>query len=307
MFHFTRGSPLLAWLAVGRLGKYSSKVILTMTLAAALAAYAAYGFWPPKPLAVSETEVIPGPPNPICRSMPPVGDSAAPHEIKSPDGLRIMVRTPLNYNNDRRFPLIVVFPPAGLNRRESEQFYHLTPEATRDGMVLAYSDHIPMSRRAVEIQARVAEAVAGRFCVDESRIVYFGHSDGGAMAEGVTAMISEAMRPKTIIASGAGITGEDLTGLGCSTAANAMIIHNNRDKLFPDFGRGAANYWAKCAGCRPLDLSGNANVCQFFEGCRSNIRVAYCEVGAPHTQWPEINTAALSFIMSADSENKTLP
>jgi hypothetical protein len=78
-----------------------------------------------------------------------------------------------------------------------------------------------------------------------------------------------------------------------------MIIHNTVDALFPDFGRGTANHWAKCADCKPLDLAGNANVCRYFEGCRRNFRIAYCGVDTPHAQWPETNATALSFIKSS--------
>jgi polyhydroxybutyrate depolymerase len=269
-----------------------------MLVAAISAFFVIYNVVVMQPLPVSKADLISESSDPACQPIPFTENTAAPHNIVSPDGLQIMVRTPLNYLSDRRFPLLVVFPPAGLSRRESERFYHLTQEATRDGMLVAYSDHLPLSRRAVEMQAGVADAVASRFCIDGSRIVYFGHSDGGSMAEGISTVNSSATRPRTIVASAAGIKGEDLDKSGCPFAANAMIVHNSKDELFPDFGRGTAAHWAKCAGCKPMDIHGDVEGCRNFEGCRGNLRVAYCEVKSTHAQWPEVNATALSFILS---------
>ena len=91
-----------------------------------------------------------------------------------------------------RYPLLVVFPPAGYNRRGSEIFYDLTTEATRRGFTVAYSDHLSLSPSAVSQQAKVAATVASFFCVDESSIAYLGHSDGGAMAEGIPVYVPKA-------------------------------------------------------------------------------------------------------------------
>ena len=102
------------------------------------------------------------------------------------------VRTPSDYDPTRAYPLLVVYPPAGYNRRQSETFYNLTTEATRRGFIVAYSDHIALSQTAVSQQAKMAATVASFFCVDEASIAYLGHSDGGAMAEGIPAYIPDA-------------------------------------------------------------------------------------------------------------------
>jgi polyhydroxybutyrate depolymerase len=102
--------------------------------------------------------------------------------LQTSDRLTIAVRTPSNYDPTRAYPLLVVYPPAGFNRRQSETFYDLTTEATRRGFIVAYSDHIVLSPTAVSQQAKVAATVASFFCVDEASIAYLGHSDGGLMA-----------------------------------------------------------------------------------------------------------------------------
>jgi hypothetical protein len=102
------------------------------------------------------------------------------------------------------------------DRRSSEIFYDLTTESTRRGFIVAYSDHLSLSPSAVAQQAKVAETVASFFCVDGASIAYLGHSDGGAMAEGIPAYISKAgTTPHSIVTSAAGITGEDLAKMTC--------------------------------------------------------------------------------------------
>jgi polyhydroxybutyrate depolymerase len=90
--------------------------------------------------------------------------------LQTSDRLTIAVRTPSNYDPTRAYPLLVVYPPAGFNRRQSETFYDLTTEATRRGFIVAYSDHKALSPTAVSQQAKVAATVASFFCVDEASI-----------------------------------------------------------------------------------------------------------------------------------------
>ncbi|MGA7383798.1 MAG: hypothetical protein WBW81_03610, partial [Methylocella sp.] len=159
--------------------------------------------------------------------------------LQTSDRLTFAVRTPSNYDPTRAYPLLVVFPPAGYNRRQSEAFYGLTTEATRRGFIVAYSDHKVLSPTAVLQQAQVAATVASFFCIDEASIAYLGHSDGGLMAEGIPAYIGKAtITPHSIVASGAGITREDLATMACPSIPAVLIVHNRADERFPDFGRG---------------------------------------------------------------------
>jgi len=136
----------------------------------------------------------------------------------------------------------------------------LTTEATRRGFIVAYSDHLSLSPSAVSQQAKVAATVASFFCVDESSIAYLGHSDGGAMAEGIPVYVPKAGRA-------AGMTGQDLAAMPCPSIPAVMIVHSRNDERFPDFGRGAAAYWVQCAACAPTDLNALADGCRNFSGC----------------------------------------
>jgi polyhydroxybutyrate depolymerase len=223
--------------------------------------------------------------------------------LQTSDMLTIAVRTPGDYDPTRAYPLLVVYPPAGYDRRSSEIFYDLTTKATRRGFIVAYSDHLSLSPSAVAQQAKVAETVASFFCVDGASIAYLGHSDGGAMAEGIPAYISKASTtPHSIVASAAGITGEDLAKMACPSIPAVLIVHSRTDERFPDFGRGAAAYWGRCAACAPADLNALAEGCRAFSGCADGRRVTYCETSLPHRRWPSMNAAMLDFIQGGKAK-----
>ncbi len=231
------------------------------------------------------------------------GHAELDDNLQTSDRLTIAVRTPSNYDPTRAYPLLVVFPPAGFNRRQSENFYDLTTEATRRGFIVAYSDHKGLSPTAVSQQAKMAATVASFFCVDEASIAYLGHSDGGAMAEGIPAYVPKASAaPRSIVASAAGITSEDLATMACPSIPAVLIVHSRTDERFPDFGRGAAAYWGRCAACAPANLDALADGCRDFSGCAGGRRVTYCETSLPHKRWPSMNTAMLDFIQGGKAK-----
>lgn len=232
------------------------------------------------------------------------GQAGLDDSVKTSDGLRIMVRTPRDYDPTRAYPLLVVYPPAGYDRRRSEIFYGLTPEATARGFVVSYSDHLRLSQQGVSQQAKVAATVESLFCVDPASIAYLGHSDGASMAEGIPASVpAAAAAPRAIVASAAGIAREDLDTMPCPSVPAVLIVHSRADALFPDFGRGAAAYWGQCAACAPADLDGIAEGCRDFSGCAEGRRVGYCESSGPHSRWPGMNAAMLDFIQGAAAKS----
>lgn len=235
-----------------------------------------------------------------CAAGGKAGRADLDDSAKTSDGLRITVRTPSNYDPTRAYPLLVVYPPAGHDRRSSEIFYGITTQATSRGFIVAYSDHLRLSRQSVADQAAVAATVANLFCVDLAQIAYLGHSDGGSMAEGIPASMPEAAAPpRAIVASAAGVAREDLDMFPCPAIQSVLIVHNRTDARFPNFGRGAAAYWAQCGGCAEADLDALTEGCHNFSGCAEGRRVAYCETKEPHSHWPGANAAILDFIKGA--------
>jgi len=298
-FRLNQRSTAEAHMTIKRPKRHTLRVMISVLLGLICGAY----FIDRRPpLPVSVATIAPGEPRADCAARPSIGETGDPHEIVTNHGLRVVVRTPLNYLSDRPYPLVVVYPPAQFDRYASERFYNLTTEATRRGIIVAYSDHLLLSMRAVEFQAEVPASVAAHFCINVNKIAYFGHSDGGAIAEGIPGTILTAMRPRAIVASGAGITAEDLMRGRCASGVNVMIVHSRNDTRFPDFGRGAAAYWAQCAACRPLNLSGRVSACQKFEGCAHGTVVMYCDVDELHEKWPGVEGPALDFIESANNQ-----
>ncbi|SFK83216.1 poly(3-hydroxybutyrate) depolymerase [Methylocapsa palsarum] len=276
-----------------------------LSLIAALAAFS-FGVWvwsaPPRPeVGAAGRDVGLAA---ACDSGGRTGRAGLDDNVATSDGLRITVRTPSNYDSTRAYPLLVVYPPAGYDRQKSEIFYGLTPDATRRGFIVSYSDHLRLSRQAVAQQAKVAATVASLFCVDPTSVAYLGHSDGATIAEGITAsLLGSGAAPRAIVASAAGITREDLAMLPCPSVPAVLIVHSRADALFPDFGRSAAAYWAQCASCAPADLEGVAEGCRDFSACAEGRRVAYCATAGPHSRWPAMNAAMLDFIQGVAAKS----
>jgi polyhydroxybutyrate depolymerase len=258
-----------------------------------------------RPPDVAAAGSLAGRADPACANLATGRADGHAIEIKSNEGLPILVRTPSDYEPTRAYPLLVVYPPAGFSRHASERYYGLTTEATRRGMIVAYSDHVGLSRKATSVQANVASAVAASFCIERGAITFLGHSDGGSMAEGIPATVPASIRPHAIVASAAGIQNGDLVPNGCPMSTNVLIIHNRLDRLFPDFGRGAAAYWAACAGCQPQDLSSPVPACRTFAACSSGMKVSYCDTEASHSQWPPMNERIFEFIASIVSPSSS--
>src|SRR5262245_32473791 len=111
----------------------------------------------------------------------PLGHSAGVHDhVATPGGIAVGVRAPRNYDSTLAHPLIVAFAPAGHQQFASERFYGLTREATAAGFIVAYPDHVALSRWTFDQLGQVAAAVAASWCVDPRRVYLVGHSDGGS-------------------------------------------------------------------------------------------------------------------------------
>jgi polyhydroxybutyrate depolymerase len=243
-----------------------------------------------------------------CHEVKAPGSLDSGFAVEGPDGLLIRVRVPANYDARRAYPLLVVYPPAGFDRFAAERYYGVTEKATQRGWIVAFSDARPLSMHTTQVQARVADAVARSFCIARARIAYFGHSDGGALAEGIISLVPPLSRPRAIFASAAGITRSDLETYGCIADVSVMIAHNHLDDRFPGFGRDAASYWAACSGCRALDAAEvPTDTCQRFSGCANDLKVTYCEVSTPHKSFPPIAMQALEFLETATFSSESTP
>jgi len=185
----------------------------------------------------------------VCESGSKLGRTGASDDETTDDGISFSVRTPTNYNETVAHPLLMVYAPAGKNRSETEAFMYITSEATAAGFIVAYADHRPLSPEAIVQLAEIPKLIEQKWCIDNKRIFLTGHSDGGTIAMGTAFYNGTKHIPAAIAPSASGIRGEDLEDRNCAKPTPVMLMHSNRDKLFPNFGKEAIEWWAKCNKC----------------------------------------------------------
>ena len=232
-----------------------------------------------------------------CEPRSRTGPGGLSSEEETAKHVRYLVKTPSNYDATRAHPLIVVYAPHGVNRFLSERYVGLTRAATRAGFVIAYADSRPLDLPTIADLATIPGAVAARWCIDEKRIFFTGHSDGGTVATAVAVMRNSAHPPAAIAPSAAGFRREDLAQFACPPPLAVMVLHNQGDELFPGYGREAAGWWAACNACSAA-AQPRANGCLEYPGCRDGATTLYCEGDGRHVVWPDRNEAMIEFFES---------
>ena len=226
------------------------------------------------------------------------GHAGASNDEQTPAGIRYMVKTPVNYNSTIAHPLLMVYAPAQTNRYESEDFVHLTQEATAAGFIVAYADHRTMTPKAIEELAEMPGLIEKKWCIDKKRIVLTGHSDGGTTAMAIAFLNGTKHIPAAIAPSAAGIRGEDLKAYRCPNPLPVMIMHSSQDTLFPGYGKEAIQWWAACNGCEATPPVQDGDGCVTYKGCKNKVATRYCEGTGSHTTWPGSNQAIIEFFKS---------
>jgi polyhydroxybutyrate depolymerase len=227
------------------------------------------------------------------------GSAGASNDEKTAAGIRYMVKTPANYNSNIAHPLLMVYAPARTNRYESEDFVHLTQEATTAGFIVAYADHRTMTPKTIEELAEIPGLIEQKWCIDKKRIFLTGHSDGGTAAMAIAFINGTKHIPAAIAPSAAGIRGEDLKTYQCPNPLPVMIMHSSQDRHFPGYGKEAIQWWAACNGCGTTSLVKDAEGCVTYKGCTNNVTTRYCEGTGTHSEWPGNNKAIIDFFRNA--------
>jgi len=211
-------------------------------------------------------------------------------------GIRYNVWTPDEYLATRAHPLLVVYSPRVTNAtaEKLEAFTGLGPDATARGYVTAFVewfDPVIAANRADGDTIRTD--IASKWCIDPTRVYLAGHSDGGSMTT-LYALGSPSIA--AVAPSAAGIDEDDGPAFGCNGAIPAMVIHSADDKIFPvpNFGLGAATFWAGCSSCGDLGPP-DADGCADYVDCSEGSEVRYCQKSGSHYQWYGLNTAMLDF------------
>lgn len=234
-----------------------------------------------------------------CDSGTKPGTAGASNNEKTAAGIRYMVKTPINYDASIAHPLLMVYAPARTNRYESEDFMHLTQDATAAGFIVAYADHRKMTPEAMEALADIPGEIEKKWCIDKKRIFLTGHSDGGTTAMGIAFLNGTKHIPAAIAPSAAGIRGEDLKEYSCPDPLPVLVMHSSHDILFPGYGKEAMQWWASCNGCETAPSVKGADGCVTYRGCKNNVTTRYCEGRGTHPEWPGNNKAIIDFFRSS--------
>jgi polyhydroxybutyrate depolymerase len=227
------------------------------------------------------------------------GRAGASDDEKTAAGIRYMVKTPTNYNASIAHPLLMVYAPARTDRYKSEDFVHLTQEASAAGFIVAYADHRTMTPQTIEELAEIPALIEKNWCIDRKRIFLTGHSDGGTVAMGIAFLTGTKHIPTAIAPSAMGIRGEDLKAYQCPDPLPVMLMHSSQDSLFPDYGKESIQWWAACNGCDTASPMKEADGCVTYKACKNNVATRYCEGTGPHTEWPGNNTAIIDFLKAS--------
>ena len=247
---------------------------------------------------LSETIYVVGSNTGHCDPGTKPGHAGASNDEQTAAGIRYMVKTPVNYNANIAHPLLMVYAPAQTNRYESEDFVHLTQEATAAGFIVAYADHRTMTPKAIEELAEMPGLIEQKWCIDKKRIFLTGHSDGGTAAMAIAFLNGTKHIPAAIAPSAAGIRGEDLKAYQCPNPLPVMVMHSSQDRHFPGYGKEAIQWWAVCNGCDTASLVKDAEGCVTYRGCKNNVATRYCEGTGSHSTWPGNNKAIIVFFRS---------
>jgi len=236
---------------------------------------------------------------PRCDPGTTPGHAGASNDEQTAAGIRYMVKTPANYNATIAHPLLMVYAPARTNRHESEDFVHLTQEATAAGFIVAYADHRAMSPDTIEKLAEIPGLIEKKWCIDHKRIFLTGHSDGGTTAMAIAFINGTKHIPAAIAPSAMGIRGEDLKAYQCPNPLSVMLLHSGEDTLFPGYGKEAIQWWAACNGCDPTPPVKDGDGCVTYKGCKNKVATRYCEGTGSHTTWPGSNKAIIEFFRAS--------
>ncbi len=216
------------------------------------------------------------------------------HE-KTSAGISYSVKTPINYDATIAHPLLMVYAPMGRSRSETEEFTYLTQEATAAGFIVAYADHRAMAPETMVELAEVPVLIQKKWCIDAKKIFLTGHSDGGTIAMGIAFINGTKHIPSAIAPSAVGIRGDDLVERKCPKPLPVMVMHSSRDNLFPNYGKEAVEWWAKCNGCDTSSTVEEADGCIAYTGCKNDVKTWYCEGTGIHSEWPGKNKTIIDF------------
>lgn len=230
------------------------------------------------------------------------GQTGGANKLTTPKGFPFNVKTPSNYQATFAHPLLIVYAPS-VSRTLMEKYTGLTQQATKAGLIVAYVDGQRLSLDSIPELGKVPEEVSKYWCIDQNRIFLTGHSDGGTVSSALAFMDASPFQPTAIAPSAAGITGDELQQYQCPPPLSVMIMHNEGDSHFPEFGKQTAKWWAACNQCAPTTQATSDGNCLRYDNCAGGVETLYCEgKDGSHISWPHLNPEMIDFFLRSPSK-----
>lgn len=233
----------------------------------------------------------------------PRGAPAAPARVPGAP-LDTILRVPSSARGHRA-PLVLALHFAGGTGAEFERTTRLTPQARRDGFVVAYptasANHFWGAAQDGDALARTLDAIERVACIDPRRVSVVGNSNGGFMATVLACRMADRIAAVALFAPGLG-AGDCRP----SRPVSVLEIHGTADPIVPYRSNDPAGDiftfvtgWARrdgCAATQPRTVRVSATVTRFtWRGCPAGTRVEHLRLtGGRHIELlPQLRAAGV--------------
>jgi polyhydroxybutyrate depolymerase len=228
----------------------------------------------------------------------------------------VIVHVPTGYAGSRKLALVLNLHGSGSTARQQEQFSGMDAAADADGFIVAYPQALipdgsgynwnvpgepmvngklpPASAPSdVTFLTRLVSDLAGRYCVNLSRVYATGVSGGGRMASQL------ACDASTVIAAVAPVAGLRYPSpCPASRPVPVIAFHGTADPIDPFGGNGAAywtysvpaaaRFWAGHDHCSlsPTTIAGHRYRLTRYTGCSGGAMVELYAITGEGHEWP---------------------
>ncbi len=212
---------------------------------------------------------------------------------KTAKGFSYSLKTPLNYESEKAWPLLIVFSPS-VNASIMERYTGLTGSVTEAGFVIAYVDSVRMNIETIKSLVEIVDDIEKNFCIDKERVYLTGHSDGATISQALNLFPETRNYFSGFISSAGGFRESDLETFECSENKNVMLLQNEGDSHFKGFSSSALNWWLSCNACNEKNRR-ESDGCVYYQEC-ANGRLVFCEQPGNHLSWPRRHKEIVEFI-----------
>ena len=145
------------------------------------------------------------------------------------------------------------------------------------------------------------------WCIAADNVYYTGHSDGGTVSNALAVLPGRSTTPAVIAPSAMGMQGEDMSAYDCPAPTNVMLMHNQGDDHFPDYGVTVAEWWVRCNQCGEPGVSSSHPDCVEYANCAGGVRTLFCRADGNHAYWPGFHHDVMGFLRDNDRADNDSP